>query len=116
MKKMIKGRVLGRTPAHRKALMKNLASALIKYGKIETTTAKAKELRPYIEKIITRAKTDTVNNRRTINRYIKEKSVLKKLFAEIGPKYATRNGGYVRILKKGLRQSDSASMSYIELV
>ncbi|HPG31746.1 MAG TPA: 50S ribosomal protein L17 [bacterium] len=116
MKKLIKGRTLGRKPAHRKALMRNLASALIKYGKIETTTAKAKELRPYIEKMITRAKTDNVNNRRIIDKDIKQKSVLKKLFTEIGPKYAGRNGGYTRILKKGLRQSDSASISYIELV
>ncbi len=116
MRKLIKGRRLGRSAAHRKALLKNLLTALLKYGKIETTLAKAKELRPYAEKIITRAKKDTLTNRRVIAEIITEKSILKKLFAEIGPKYAERNGGYLRIIKKGLRPGDSAAIAIIEMV
>jgi len=116
MKKMIKGRRLNRTSAHRKALLRNLACAVLKYGTIETTTAKAKELRPFIEKIITRAKVDNLHNRRLIIANINDKSLVEKLFKEIGPKYKERKGGYIRIIKKGVRKSDSAEISIVQLV
>ncbi|HON56715.1 MAG TPA: 50S ribosomal protein L17 [bacterium] len=116
MKKLVKGRKLNRNSAHRKALLRNLFTALIKYGKIETTLAKAKELRPFAEKLITRAKVDNYNNKRIVGAVITENAVLRKLFSEIGPKYAQRNGGYLRIVKKGVRPSDSAEIAIIELV
>ena len=116
MKKMVKGRTLGRSSSHKKALFRNLLNALIKYGRIETTTAKAKELRPYAEKVITRAKVDNAHNRAIAAKYLSEKAALVKLFKEIGPKYQSQKGGYLRILKKGVRLSDSAAISLIEFV
>lgn len=107
---------LGRKPSHRRALLKNLAASLLQHEQITTTKAKAKELRRTAEKMITRAKTDTVHNRRLVARSIQDKELIKKLFTQIAPRYASRSGGYTRIVKIGLRQGDAAEMVIIELV
>ena len=96
--------------------MRNLATALFRHGRIETTTAKAKELRPYAERLITLAKRGDLHARRLAARRIQDHDVLRRLFGDIAPKYATRPGGYTRIRKVGLRQGDAADMSLIELV
>jgi len=96
--------------------MRNLATSLIENGAIETTEAKAKELRPFVEKLITKAKTGTLHARRLAVRHIHKRAAADKLFQEIGPKYATRNGGYTRILKTGHRKGDGADMARIELI
>ena len=111
-----KGRKLNRNPSHRKALFCNMATSLLKYGCIETTTPKAKELRGVTEKLITTAKKGGVHNRRLVFRTIKEQDVLKKLFDEIAPKYLNRNGGYTRVVKSGIRKGDNAPLAIIELV
>ena len=116
MKHLNKGRTLGRKGGHKKALMKNLAKSLILHEKMETSEAKAKELRPYIEKIITRSRTDTLHNRRIVLRVINEPLLIDKLFKVIGPKYKGRIGGYTRITKTGFRGTDAAKMAIIELV
>lgn len=116
MKHGIKGRKLNRTSPHRQALLQNLASALIKHQRIRTTLPKAKELRPYIEKIITSAKEKTVYNQRVVAKSIKDKSILKSLFDDIAPVFKNRNGGYTRILKHGFRTGDKAPMAIIEFV
>ena len=110
------GRQLRRTSEQRLALMRNLASSLIEHGAIETTEAKAKELRPFVEKLITKAKDGTLHARRLAGRHIQKREVADKLFQEVGPKYATRPGGYTRILKTGFRKGDGADMARIELV
>lgn len=107
---------LNRTASHRKALMANLASALIIYKKIKTTTAKAKALRSYIERIITKARKGDLHSRRIVLKYIKRKDVVKELFEEISPKYEDRPGGYTRITKVGRRSTDAADMALIELI
>lgn len=107
---------LGRTYSHRKALLANLANSLIKAKRIETTLAKAKELRKFIEPLITKAKTDTTHNRRTVFAYLQDKESIKTLFGEIGEKVAERNGGYTRIIKLGSRLGDNAEVAMIELV
>lgn len=96
--------------------MRNLATALFRHGRIETTTAKAKELRPYAERLITLAKRGDLHARRLAARRIQDHDVLRRLFGDIAPKYAARPGGYTRIRKVGLRQGDAADMSLIELV
>lgn len=112
-----KGRKLSRETAHRKALLRNLASQVILYEKINTTLPKAKELRPVLEKIITRAKNDSVTNRRVVAKFLSNKdNSLKKLFEELGPLYKDRNGGYVRIVKTGNRKGDNAPMAQIQLL
>jgi large subunit ribosomal protein L17 len=111
-----KGRKLSRTPEHRKATLRNMATRLFQHERIRTTKAKAKELRPYAEKLITLARKDTVQARRRAARKIADREVLGKLFDELGPRFADRPGGYTRILKLGSRQSDSAEMALIELV
>lgn len=116
MKHAIKGRKLNRTSSHRKAMLQNLALSLIKHQRIRTTLPKAKELRPYIEKIITSAKQKTVHNQRVIAKSIKDRSLLKSLFNEIAPVFKNRNGGYTRILKYGYRTGDKAPMAIIEFV
>lgn len=108
-------RKFGRQSAQRKALLKSLATALILNGRIKTTEAKAKSLRPEFEKLITKAKTNTIHSKRLINGFL-HKDVAKKLITEIAPRYASRNGGYTRIIKLGARKSDSAKMAYIEIV
>jgi large subunit ribosomal protein L17 len=111
-----KGKQLSRTYTHRAALLRNLASSLFEHGRIETTTAKAKELRPYAERLITLARKGDIHSRRLAGRKIQNRDVLGKLFDEIGPRYTERPGGYTRILKLGNRQGDAAEMSLIELV
>jgi large subunit ribosomal protein L17 len=110
------GRQLRRTSEQKLALMRNLATSLIEHGAIETTEAKAKELRPFVEKLITKAKTGTLHARRLAVRHIHKRAAADKLFQEIGPKFATRNGGYTRILKSGHRKGDGAEMARIELI
>ena len=109
-------RKLGRTSAHRKALLKNLAIALIEYGKIEIGVFKAKELQSYIEKLITAARSGDLNAHRYVFAYLQNKSATKKLITEIAPKYASRNGGYTRILKLTERKGDDALMVILEVV
>ena len=116
MKHLKKGRTLGRKEGHKKALMRNLTKSLILHEKIETSEAKAKELRSYIEKIITRSRVDTLHNRRIILRTVNEPLLIEKLFKVIGPKYKNRTGGYTRITKTGMRATDAAKMAVIELV
>ncbi len=111
-----KGRQLSRTASHREALLRNLAISLFRHGRIETTTAKAKELRPFAEKLITLAKRGDLHARRLAARKIGDKDVLHGLFATIGPRFAERPGGYTRVLKTGFRQGDGAEMALIELV
>lgn len=111
-----KGRQLSRTATHRKATLRNLATALFRHERIETTTAKAKELRPYAERLITLARRGDVHSRRLAGRKIQDRDVLGKLFDDIAPRYAERPGGYTRILKVGNRKGDAAEMSLIELV
>ena len=110
------GRKLGRKTAHRKALMSNLASALITHKRIKTTDAKAKELRMYIEPLVTFAKKGDLHSRRQVLKKIKHKSIVRELFDNIGPTFSNRNGGYTRIIKLGFRDNDCAPISMIEVV
>ena len=111
-----KGRALGRTTEHKRALMRNMATSLFQHGRIETTEAKAKELRPYAEKLITLAKKGDLHAKRQAAREIHDRAVLVALFDKIGPSMAERPGGYTRILKTGFRQGDGAETALIELV
>lgn len=111
-----KGARLGGSPAHQRLILANLAQSLFEHGRITTTEAKARRLRPYAEQLITKAKTDTVANRRQVVKVIQDKSILHKLFTEIGPDMATRPGGYTRITKIGPRKGDNAPMAVIEIV
>ena len=110
------GKKLGRKVAHRKALMSNLAMALISNKKIKTTDPKAKELRSFIEPLITRAKKDDVHSRRQVLKYISHKPTVRELFDVIAPNFTERNGGYTRITKLGFRDNDCAPISTIEFV
>lgn len=107
---------LDRKASHRKAMLRNMVISLFKYERIETTKAKAKEVRRHAEKQITRAKIDSVHNRRIIAQDIQDKTVLNKLFTEIAPLFADRSGGYTRILKIGQRKGDAAEVVILELV
>ena len=109
-------RKLGRPTDHRIAMLKNLVTALLEHGKIETTVTRAKETRALAEKMITLAKKDTLHARRQALAFITKEDVVKKLFEEIAPKYQERNGGYTRIIKTFERRGDAALMSVIELV
>jgi len=111
-----KGRKLGRKVGNRKALLRNLACQLILHKKIKTTVPKAKELRSFIEPLITLAKKDTVHNRRLVIKKIPKKNVVRILFKEIAPLFSNRPGGYTRITKLGLRDNDRAPVSIIEFV
>ena len=111
-----KGRELSRTATHRKALLRNLVTSLFRHERVETTTAKAKELRPYAERLITLARRGDVHSLRLAGRKIQDREVLGKLFEDIAPRYEERPGGYTRILKVGHRKGDAAEMSLIELV
>ena len=111
-----KGPRLGGSPSHQRLILANLAQSLFEHGRITTTEAKAKRLRPYAEQLITKAKTDTVANRRQVVKVIRDKSVLHTLFTEIGPAMASRPGGYTRITKIGPRKGDNAPMAVIEIV
>ena len=110
------GRKLGRKTAHRKALMSNLASALITHKRIKTTDAKAKELRMYVEPLVTFAKKGDLHSRRQVLKKIRHKSIVRELFDNIGPTFSSRNGGYTRIIKLGFRDNDCAPISMIEFV
>ncbi|HXV58158.1 MAG TPA: 50S ribosomal protein L17 [Gaiellaceae bacterium] len=110
------GRKLGRDSAHRKALYANLAGALIEHGRIRTTEAKAKEVRPIVEQMITLGKRGDVAAQRQAVAFLRSKSVAHKLFAEVAPRFADRPGGYTRVVKIGPRQGDAAQMAYLELV
>jgi len=110
------GRKLGRKTAHRKALMSNLASALITNKRIKTTDAKAKELRKYIEPLVTFAKKGDLHSRRQVLKKIRHKAIVRELFDNIGPTFSKRNGGYTRIIKLGFRDNDCAPISMIEFV
>ena len=111
-----RGRKLGRTPSHKKATLNNLATALFAHGSVRTTHAKAKELRGVAERLITFAKRGDLHARRTVLRRIPNKVVVSKLFDEIGPAFAERQGGYTRVLRLGERRGDSVEMCLIELV
>ncbi|MEJ2858544.1 MULTISPECIES: 50S ribosomal protein L17 [unclassified Saccharothrix] len=111
-----KGPRLGGSPAHERLMLANLATSLFTHGRITTTEAKAKRLRPYAEKLITKAKVGDLHNRREILKVIRDKDVVHKLFAEIGPQFADRAGGYTRITKTLPRKGDNAPMAVIELV
>jgi large subunit ribosomal protein L17 len=116
MRHRVGGRKLQRTSSHRAALFRNMAAALIKHEQITTTTAKAKELRPYVEKLVTLAKHGGLSNRRLAQSRLMDDAQLAKLFDVLGPRYASRNGGYTRIIKAGIRASDAAAISVIEFV
>lgn len=116
MRHRVGGRKLQRTSAHRLALFRNMSAALIKHEQITTTLAKAKELRPYVEKLVTLAKKGGLSNRRLAHARLLDDAQLVKLFETIGTRYADRNGGYTRIIKMGPRQSDAAEMAIIEFV
>lgn len=107
---------LGRQAGHRKALMSNMASSLILHKRIETTVAKAKALRQFVEPLVTKSKEDTTHSRRVVFSYLKQKEAVTELFRTIAPKIAERNGGYTRILKTGFRLGDAAEMCIIEFV
>ncbi|MDO4998806.1 MAG: 50S ribosomal protein L17 [Bacteroidales bacterium] len=107
---------LGRQSGHRKALLANMASSLIMHKRINTTVAKAKALKSYVEPLITKSKEDTTHNRRVVFSYLKDKNAVAELFRTIAPKVADRPGGYTRVLHTGFRQGDAAEMALIELV
>ena len=111
-----KWRGLSRSRSHRRAMLRNMATSLLRHERITTTTAKAKELRPYVERLVTLAKRGDLHARRLVARRIPDREVQAKLFAEIGPRYSERPGGYTRILKLGNRRGDAADMALIELV
>ncbi len=116
MRHRVAGRKLQRTSAHRNALFRNMAAALIKHEQITTTLAKAKELRPYVEKLVTLAKKGGLSNRRLAYTRLMDEQQLTKLFDVIAPRYADRSGGYTRVIKAGIRSSDAAAMAVIEFV
>ena len=109
-------RKLGRTSDHRKAMLRAMVTYLLENGKIETTVTRAKEVRSMAEKMITTAKTNDLHSKRQVLAYVTKEDVVKKLFDEIAPKYADRNGGYTRVTKIGPRRGDGAEMAVIELI
>ena len=111
-----KGARLGGSPAHQRLILANLATSLFEHGRITTTEAKARTLRPYAEKLITKAKRGDIHNRRQVLRVIRDKGIVHALFEDIAPRYAERPGGYTRITKLGPRKGDNAPMAVIELV
>jgi large subunit ribosomal protein L17 len=116
MRHSVKGRKLGRTASHRAALLNSLATSLLKYKRIKTTEAKAKETRTFVEKLITKAKRNDLHVRRQVMAVINDTEVVKELFAEIIPKIGERPGGYTRVVKLGNRSGDAAAMAILELV
>ena len=116
MRHLVAGRKLGRTSAHRKALLRNLVTSFIEKERITTTVAKAKEARPMAEKLITLAKADTLNARRQALRLLTKESAVTRLFAEIGPRFVERPGGYTRIVKLDIRKGDGAPMAVLEMI
>ncbi|MER6122298.1 50S ribosomal protein L17 [Streptomyces sp. NPDC001795] len=116
MPKPTKGARMGGSAAHEKIILANLAKALFEHGRITTTEAKARKLRPYAERLVTKAKKGDLHNRRQVLQVITDKSIVHTLFTEIGPRYENRPGGYTRITKIGNRRGDNAPMAVIELV
>ncbi len=116
MRHGMSGRKFGRTRAHRRAMLANLAAALLKHEQIVTTVPKAKDIRPYTEKLITLAKRGDLHARRQVVSTLRDEKVAKKLFDVLGPRYAERQGGYIRIMKAGYRHGDAAPMAVVELV
>lgn len=116
MRHKLSGRQLGRNASHRKAMFRNMVISLVEHELIKTTLPKAKELRRFAEPLITLAKVDSVANRRLAFARLNNKEAVGKLFSQLGPRYNTRPGGYVRILKCGFRSGDKAPMAYVELV
>ena len=116
MRHRAKGRQLSRTSTHRRAMLNNMATSLFEHGRVVTTEAKAKELRPFAEKLITLARRGDLHARRLVQRKIKDRGTLSRLFSEIGPRFAARPGGYTRILKLGHREGDGADIARIELL
>ena len=110
------GRKLNRTSSHRQAMFRNMAVSLLRHEAIKTTLPKAKELRPFVEKLITKSKTGTLHARRLAGRHVHKRAAADTLFQDIAPKFATRAGGYTRILKTGFRKGDGAEMARIELI
>jgi large subunit ribosomal protein L17 len=116
MRHNVRLRKLGRTSGHRRALLRSLTTSLFRHERIRTTLPKAKELRPFAEKLITLARRDDLHARRQVIRHVADKDVVKKLFATLGPRFATRPGGYTRTMRLGPRQGDGAEMAIVELV
>ncbi len=116
MRHRSKGRQLSRTSTHRRALLNNMATSLFAHGRVVTTEAKAKELRPFAEKLITLARRGDLHAMRLVERNIKDRAVRERLFKDIGPRFASRPGGYTRILKLGHRPGDGADVARIELL
>lgn len=116
MRHRAKGRQLSRTSSHKRAMLNNMATSLFVHGRVITTEAKAKELRPFAEKLITLARRGDLHARRLVERRIKDRDTLARLFGEIGPRFAARPGGYTRILKLGHREGDGADVARIELL
>ncbi|ARF55893.1 MULTISPECIES: 50S ribosomal protein L17 [Streptomyces] len=116
MPKPSKGARLGGSASHEKAMLRNLATSLFEHGRITTTEAKARRLRPYAERLVTKAKKGDLHNRRQVMQLISDKSVVHTLFTEIAPRFSERPGGYTRITKIGNRRGDNAPMAVIELV
>ena len=110
------GRKFSRSTAHRKAMSRNLVTSLLDHGRIETTEAKGKELRRWVEKVITTAKTDSVAARRAVDSFVEDREVTERLFTKLMPRMKDRPGGYTRVLKLGQRRSDATEMVFIELV
>ena len=111
-----KGRQLGRTIAHKRAMLRNMATSLFKHERVVTTSTKAKELRPFAERLITLARRGDLHARRQVERHIRDRDVSGRLFREIGPRFAARPGGYTRILRLGHRSGDGADLARIELL
>lgn len=109
-------RKLNRTSSHRLAMLRNMTVSILRHEAIKTTLPKAKELRRVVEPILTLAKTDTLANRRLAFNRLRDRDIVGKLFSELGPRFANRNGGYLRILKMGFRKGDNAPMAFIELL
>ena len=116
MRHKYSGRKLNRTPTHRLAMLKNMSSSLIEHEEIKTTLPKAKEIRGYVERLITISKIDTVAKRRIVFSRIRSKDAVSKLFNDLGPRFKSRPGGYLRVLKCGYRPGDKAPMAIVQLV
>ncbi len=116
MRHGLSGRKLNRTSSHRKAMFANMAAALLKHEQIKTTIAKAKELRPVVDRLITLGKRGNLHSRRQAMSILRDNKITTKLFDSLAPRYAERNGGYTRVIRAGMRYGDAATMAYIELV
>ena len=116
MRHGMKGRKLGRTTPHRQALFRNQLASLVERGRIITTLPKAKELRRLVERVVTRGRADTIQSRRWVRTWLQERSLVRKVFDDISPRFAGRPGGYTRIIKLGHRSGDGAEMARIELL